>query len=249
MDPDAAVRLEGVSKAFDDHRVLEGLDLVLLPATTLSVMGGSGTGKTVLLRLVAGLIRPDAGRIVVLGQEIVGLREEALLPLRRRMGFVFQGAALFDSLSVFENVAFPLREHTRLGEEEIAARVHRALEMVGLEGAGPLRPAELSGGMRKRVGIARAIILEPELILYDEPTAGLDPTNARLIAELIGALKARKVSETAMVVTHDFEFAATVSDQIAVLHQGRVVEVADPEALRASRTPEVQAFLAGELAQ
>lgn len=246
---DAAVRLEGVSKAFDDHQVLDRLDLVLPPGMTLSVMGGSGTGKTVLLRLIAGLIGPDAGRIAVLGEGIVGLREEELLPLRRRMGFVFQGAALFDSLSVFENVAFPLREHTRLGEEEIASRVHRALEMVGLEAVDALSPAELSGGMRKRVGIARALILEPELVLYDEPTAGLDPTNARLIAELIGALRARKVSETAMVVTHDFEFAAAISDQIALLHRGRVVEIANPEALRASETPEVRAFLAGELAQ
>ncbi|MBI2461124.1 MAG: ATP-binding cassette domain-containing protein [Candidatus Rokubacteria bacterium] len=247
MDP--AVQLEGVWKTFEGHRVLEGLDLVLPRGATLSVMGGSGTGKTVLLRLVAGLIQPDAGRIQALGEEIVGLREEALLPLRRRMGFVFQGAALFDSLSVFENVAFPLREHTALGEAAIADRVHRALEMVGLEGVDRLPPAELSGGMRKRVGIARALILDPELVLYDEPTAGLDPANARLIAELIGALKARRVSETAMVVTHDFEFAATVSDQVALLHRGRLVEVADPEALRTSATPEVRAFLAGELAR
>jgi len=247
MDP--AVQLEGVEKAFEGHRVLEGLDLALPRGTTLSVMGGSGTGKTVLLRLIAGLIQPDAGRIQVLGEEIVGLREEALLPIRRRMGFVFQGAALFDSLSVFENVAFPLREHTALGEAAIADRVHRALEMVGLERVDHLPPAELSGGMRKRVGIARALVLDPELVLYDEPTAGLDPANARLIAELIGVLKARKVSETAMVVTHDFEFAATVSDQIGLLHRGRLVEVADPEALRASATPEVRAFLAGEVAR
>ncbi|MGH7266462.1 MAG: ABC transporter ATP-binding protein [Candidatus Rokuibacteriota bacterium] len=244
----AAVRFEGVGKAFDRHAVLQGLDLEVPKGTTISVLGGSGSGKTVLLRLSAGLIKPDRGRIEVLGVEVSALAEEDLLPLRRRMGFVFQGAALFDSLSVFENVAYPLREHTRLPEREVAARVHEKLALVGLRDVDEKLPAELSGGMRKRVGIARALVLDPELVLYDEPTAGLDPTNARLITALLEGLKRQGVSETSMIVTHDLDFARTVSDLIAVLIRGRIAQVGPPAAVFDSREPEVQAFLAGQLA-
>jgi phospholipid/cholesterol/gamma-HCH transport system ATP-binding protein len=242
-----AVRFEDVWKAFDGAPVLRGLDLAVPRGSTLTVMGGSGAGKSVLLRLTAGLIRPDRGRITVLGTDTTTLREEALLPVRRRMGFVFQGAALFDSLTVYENVAYPLREHARLAEGEVAARVRRLLDRVGLREAdvGMKLPAELSGGMRKRVGIARALVLGPELVLYDEPTSGLDPTNARLITELIESLKAEAASETAMIVTHDFEFARVVSDQIAVLIDGRIAQVAPPEVIGHSAAPAVQAFLAG----
>ena len=164
------------------------------------------------------------------------------------MGFVFQGAALFDSLTVYENVAYPLREHARLPETEVAERVHTKLALVGLRDIDDKLPAELSGGMRKRVGIARALVLEPELVLYDEPTAGLDPTNARLITELVEGLKAQAVTETAMIVTHDLEFARTVSDLIAILIEGRIAQVGPPEAIFESTQPEVQAFLAGERA-
>src|SRR5216110_3236919 len=172
-----------VRKAFDRAEVLRGVSFRLDKGETLVVMGGSGSGKTVLLRHVAGLLRPDAGEVRVFGRSIEGLSEEELLPVRRRMGYVFQGAALFDSLSVYENVAYPLREHATLGEGEIAERVARNLGLVGL---GPevlrLLPAELSGGMKKRVGIASALSIGPELLLFDEPTAGLDPTNAKLVA-------------------------------------------------------------------
>jgi phospholipid/cholesterol/gamma-HCH transport system ATP-binding protein len=210
-------------------------------------MGGSGSGKTVLLRLTAGLIKPDRGRIETLGVDITPLREEALLPVRRRMGFVFQGAALFDSLTVYENVAYPLREHATLSEDEVAERVHRLLARVGLrDDVDAKLPAELSGGMRKRVGIARALVLAPELVLYDEPTAGLDPTNARLITELVESLKAEGASETALIVTHDLDFAQSVSDLIAVLIGGRIAQVGPPEAIRHSTLPEVQAFMAGK---
>ena len=186
-DARAPMSLEGVGKAFAGVPVLKGLDLEVSRGSTVTVMGGSGSGKTVLLRLIAGLIKPDRGRIRTLGVDITPLREEALLPIRRRMGFVFQGAALFDSLTVYENVAYPLREHATLPEAEIAERVHRLLARVGLrDDVDQKLPAELSGGMRKRVGIARALVLAPELVLYDEPTAGLDPTNARLITELVG---------------------------------------------------------------
>src|SRR5206468_1480644 len=176
-------------KSFDRAEVLRGVSFRLDKGETLVVMGGSGSGKTVLLRHVAGLLRPDAGEVRVFGRNIERLSEEELLPVRRRMGYVFQGAALFDSLSVYENVAYPLREHATLGEGEIAERVARNLGLVGL---GPevlrLLPAELSGGMKKRVGIARALSIGPELLLFDEPTAGLDPTNAKLVAELVQKL-------------------------------------------------------------
>jgi phospholipid/cholesterol/gamma-HCH transport system ATP-binding protein len=169
--------------------------------------------------------------------------------MRRRMGFVFQGAALFDSLTVYENVAYPLREHTTLPEAEIAERVHGILARVGLRDVddGKL-PAELSGGMRKRVGIARALVLAPELVLYDEPTAGLDPTNARLITELVEGLKARGVTETSTIVTHDLDFARAVSDLMAILIDGRIAQMGPPGTIFGSPRRDVQAFLAGELA-
>ena len=241
------VLLEGVEKAFAGVPVLKGLDLEVSRGTTLTVMGGSGSGKTVLLRLVAGLIKPERGRIRTLGIDITALREETLLPIRRRMGFVFQGAALFDSLTVYENVAYPLREHATLPETEIAERVHQLLARVGLhDDVDQKLPAELSGGMRKRVGIARALVLTPELVLYDEPTAGLDPTNARLITELVETLRAEGASETAMVVTHDLEFARTVSDRIAVLIDGRIAQIGPADAILHSTQPDVQAFMAGK---
>jgi phospholipid/cholesterol/gamma-HCH transport system ATP-binding protein len=241
-----AVSLKGIWKTFGGVPVLRGLDLEIARGTTATVMGGSGSGKTVLLRLIAGLIKPDRGRIRTLGVDTTVLREEALLPLRRRMGFVFQGAALFDSLSVYENVAYPLREHATLPEAEVADRVHRLLARVGLRDVDAKLPAELSGGMRKRVGIARALVLEPELVLYDEPTAGLDPTNARLITELVESLKAEGATETAMVVTHDLEFARAVSDLMAVLIDGRIAQIGTVEAILHSTQAEVQAFLAGK---
>src|SRR5438034_286003 len=182
-----------VQKNFDAVEVLRGVSFALAKGETLVVMGGSGSGKTVLLRLVAGLIRPDAGRILLFDRAIEHLSEEEVLPLRRRLGFVFQGAALFDSLSVYENVAYPLREHTSLPEPEIRQRVVRNLSLVGLGSeALELLPAELSGGMRKRVGIARALSVDPEVLLFDEPTGGLDPTNSKLVGELIRELRSEE---------------------------------------------------------
>ena len=246
MADQPVVELRGVRKAFDRNEVLRGVSLGLSKGTTLAVMGGSGAGKTVLLRLCAGLIYPDAGEIRLFGQNLDRLREEAMLPLRRRTGFVFQGAALFDSLSVFENVAYPLREHTSWSEGEVTDRVHRFLSLVGLPGTDSLMPAELSGGMKKRVGIARALVLEPEVVFFDEPTAGLDPTNARLVGELIAELRSG-VCDTAIVVTHDVEFAGMVADQMAILHDGRFAAMGTPAEIHGSAVPAVQAFLAGEL--
>lgn len=246
LGEELAILFDEAWKSFDAQVVLRGLTLEVPRGATVSVMGGSGSGKTVLLRLTAGLIKPERGRIRVLGVDTTALREEALLPIRRRLGFVFQGAALFDSLTVYENVAYPLREHARLPEVEVAARVHRMLELVGLPDVDRKLPAELSGGMRKRVGIARALVLEPELVLYDEPTAGLDPTNARLITELVEGLKAQKVSETSMVVTHDLDFARSISDLVAILIEGRIAQVGPPDVIFRSTQSDVQAFLAGE---
>jgi phospholipid/cholesterol/gamma-HCH transport system ATP-binding protein len=246
MPTEPLVELRDVRKSFDQNQVLRGVSLALQKRTTLAVMGGSGSGKTVLLRIVDGLLRPDSGEVSLFGTRIDRMSEEAMLPLRRRTGFVFQSAALFDSLSTFENVAYPLREHTNLSLGEITDRVHRFLSLVGLPGIDDLLPAELSGGMRKRVGIARAIVTEPEVVFFDEPTAGLDPTNARLVAELIAELR-KGVCDTAIVVTHDIEFAEMVSDRMAILHQGRFADVGTPAEIRASANPDVRRFLAGEL--
>jgi phospholipid/cholesterol/gamma-HCH transport system ATP-binding protein len=239
------VEAVGLTKRFDAVEVLRGVSFALTRGETLVVMGGSGSGKTVLLRLLAGLIRPDGGQLRVFGRRIEHLTEEELLPLRRRMGYVFQGAALFDSLSVRENVAYPLREHTRLGEAEIEERVVRNLSVVGLSSdVLPLLPAELSGGMRKRVGIARALSVEPEMLLFDEPTAGLDPTNAKLVAELLLQLRGG-VCDTAIVVTHDVELARTVADRVAVLIDGRFGALGPADEVLGGNDPAVQAFLAG----
>ena len=241
---DHIVEVRGLWKSFDTVEVLRGVSFTLSKGETLVIMGGSGSGKTVMLRLVAGLIGPDAGTIRVFGRNIEHLSEEELLPIRRRLGYVFQAAALFDSLSVRENVAYPLREHTRLDDREIEVRVVRNLRLVGPEVL-PLLPAELSGGMKKRVGIARALSVEPEMLLFDEPTAGLDPTNSKLVAELIEELHGG-VCDTAIVVTHDLELAKTVADRVAVLIDGRFAALGPVAAVLASDHPAVQAFLAGE---
>jgi phospholipid/cholesterol/gamma-HCH transport system ATP-binding protein len=246
METAPVVELREVRKAFDRHEVLRGVSFALARGTTLVVMGGSGSGKTVLLRIADGLIRCDSGEVWLFGTRIDRLREEAMLPLRRRAGFVFQGAALFDSLSVFENVAYPLREHAATGEGEITDRVHRLLSLVGLPGTDEVMPAELSGGMRKRVGIARALAMEPQVMFFDEPTAGLDPTNARVVAELIRELRTG-VCNTAIVVTHDLELADMVADQMAILHQGRFADIGSPAEMHRSTNPDVRRFFAGEL--
>ncbi len=240
------IEVSDVWKGFDATPVLRGVSLELAKGETFVVMGGSGSGKTVLLRLIAGLLRPDRGQIRLLGRNIERLSEEDLLPIRRRVGYVFQGAALFDSLTVLDNVAYPLREHTRLGEREIRERVVHFLSLVGLNGdVLPLLPAELSGGMRKRVGIARALVGEPELMLFDEPTAGLDPTNARLVAELISQVHAG-LCDTAVVVTHDLELTRAVADRVAVLIDGCFAAVGPRDVVLKSTDAAVQAFLAGE---
>jgi phospholipid/cholesterol/gamma-HCH transport system ATP-binding protein len=240
------VEVSDVWKSFDTVQVLRGVSLTLARGEIFVVMGGSGSGKTVLLRLMAGLLRPDRGQIRLFDRNIERLGEEELLGLRRRLGFVFQGAALFDSLTVLDNVAYPLREHTGLREGDIRQRVVHFLGMVGLDGnVLGLLPAELSGGMRKRVGIARALVNQPEMMLFDEPTAGLDPTNARLVAELISQVQ-EGVCDTAVVVTHDLELTRTVADRVAILIGGRFAALGSRDTVLASSDPAVQAFLAGQ---
>jgi phospholipid/cholesterol/gamma-HCH transport system ATP-binding protein len=241
------VELIDLYKSFEGVPVLQGVSLVLPKGETHVVMGGSGSGKTVMLRLTAGLIRPDSGQIRLFGTNIERMAEEQLLPLRRRLGYVFQGAALFDSLSVHDNVAYSLREHRRLPETEIRRRVVHYLSLVGLaEDVLAMLPADLSGGMRKRVGIARALAAEPEVLLFDEPTAGLDPTNAKLVAQLIAELRA-DVCDTSLVVTHDLELAKTIADRVSILIAGRFAVSGPLEAVLDSPVAEVQAFLAGKL--
>ena len=241
------VELVDVYKSFESAPVLQGVSLALPKGETHVVMGGSGSGKTVMLRLTAGLISPDSGQIQLFGTNIERMAEEQLLPLRRRLGYVFQGAALFDSLSVYENVAYPLREHRKLAEPEVLRKVVHYLSQVGLaEDILPMLPADLSGGMRKRVGIARALIGEPEVLLFDEPTAGLDPTNAKLVAELIAELRVG-VCDTAMVVTHDIELAKAIADRVSILIRGRFAVSGPLQAVMDSPSADVQAFLAGDL--
>ncbi len=239
------IELQGVCKAFREVPVLKGVDLHVHEGETLTILGGSGSGKSVCLKHMVGLLRADAGRVRVMGDDITRYDERSLIEVRKALSMVFQSAALFDSLSVYENVAYPLREHRKWDEERIAHRVATCLESVGLAGCEPLMPAELSGGMRKRVGVARGIALEPRAILYDEPTTGLDPSNRRRIAELIRELQQR-LHVTSVVVTHELDLCFAVSDRVALLKDGRIAAEGTADAIRLSSDPIVRAFLAGE---
>jgi phospholipid/cholesterol/gamma-HCH transport system ATP-binding protein len=214
------VEFREVWKKYAGRDVLAGVNLKILRGEVLCVLGSSGSGKSVTLRHINGLTAPDAGDVLVFGESIVGLSEEDLSPVRRRTAMLFQGGALFDSMSVEENIAFPVLEHTDKAPEEVAAIVAEKLTMVGLPGIQRKMPAELSGGMRKRVALARSIALEPEIILYDEPTTGLDPLTSEKIAQLIVDLN-QHLRTTSVVVTHDIVTARTVADRLAFLHQGR----------------------------
>ena len=239
-----AIELRDVHKGFRGQPVLRGVSLRVPEGRTFTILGGSGSGKTVCLKHMNGLLRPDAGRVFALGRDITGLAERELVAVRRDVSMIFQSAALFDSLSVYENVAYGLREHREWPEERIAARVAECLEAVGLPRAERLMPAELSGGMRKRVGVARGIALEPRVILYDEPTTGLDPANQRRIGELIRSLQER-LRITSVVVTHELELCFAISDRVAFLHRGRIGAEGTAEEMRGSVDPALQAFLAG----
>jgi len=218
--PETIVEFDNVWKRYSGKDILAGVNLQIRRGEILCVLGPSGTGKSVTLRHINGLTRPDEGNVTVFGQSVVALSEEQLSPIRRRLAMLFQGGALFDSMSVEQNVAFPLREHTRKTPREITETVAEKLAMVGLPGTQRKMPSELSGGMRKRVALARSIALEPEIILYDEPTTGLDPVTSEKIGHLIVDINHR-VRATSVVVTHDIVMARTVADRLAFLHQGR----------------------------
>jgi phospholipid/cholesterol/gamma-HCH transport system ATP-binding protein len=235
------IQYRGLSKAFGTKRVFQDLNLEVYRGETLTIIGGSGSGKSVMLKCLIGLMYPDEGEVCFDGVSVADLDEAGLRELRKRVAMVFQGAALFDSLSVADNIAYPLREHLRLSHEEIAEKVKEKLEMVNLSGAEQLRPADLSGGMRKRVGLARAIAIEPEVILFDEPTTGLDPISTRVIDELIVSMK-EKLRCTQVVVTHDMDSAFRVSDRIAMLANRQIVAQGTVAEMKASTVPEVRAF-------
>ncbi|HEY7954056.1 MAG: ABC transporter ATP-binding protein [Polyangia bacterium] len=240
-----AVSVRGLKMSFGDHQIYDGLDLEVRRGETLTVAGASGTGKSVLLKLIIGLYKPDAGAIFVDGEDVVPLDEQALRSMRRKVGMLFQGSALFDSMNVGDNVAYGLYEHYEWPPEKIAARVAECLEWVGLPGAQAMAPADLSGGMKKRVGLARALAPGPSTILYDEPTTGLDPFNTRRINELIVGLNDR-LHVTSIVITHDLEAAFAVSDRIALLDERRIVLVSDIESARRAPPPRLAAFMRGE---
>jgi len=237
-----AIRCQGVTKTFRSKAVLRGVDLEVQSGETLVLLGGSGSGKSVLLKHLNGLLRPDAGSVEVEGTRLDTLDEDALVPVRRQVSMLFQQGALFDSLSVGENVAFPLREHRMLPPDEIPARVAEALAMVGLEKTEQLMPSELSGGMRKRAALARALVLEPRVLLYDEPTTGLDPVVAAKINHLIRDLQ-RQLGLTSVVVTHDLASAFYVADRLAFLYEGRIRFVGTPAEARATTDAPLHEFL------
>ena len=236
------IRFEDIHKSFGTKHVFEHLSLSVMEGEILTVMGGSGMGKSVLLKCLIGLLYPDSGRIIFESQDLTAFDEKDFLHVRRRIAMVFQGAALFDSLTVGENIAYPLREHfPTMSDEELQKRVAQKLELVNLPGVEAMKPADLSGGMRKRIGLARAIAVDPEVILWDEPTTGLDPISARVIDRLIVSMK-RKLGCTSVVVSHDLDSAFTVSDRIAMIAKRKIVQVGTVQEMRSSTVPEVRTF-------
>jgi phospholipid/cholesterol/gamma-HCH transport system ATP-binding protein len=240
------IRLAGVKKSFGAKEVFTNLSLEIRRGETTSVMGASGTGKSVLLKMLIGLIRPERGTIDFDGQEITLMSESDLHDVRRRIAYLFQGAALFDSLSVGENVAYGLREQfwNTMSDDEIRTRASHSLELVGLPGIEDMRPADLSGGMKKRVGLARTLALQPEVILYDEPTTGLDPINTGRINHLISGIQ-RALKITSIVVTHDMGTAFSVSDRLVMLHRGRVLLTGTKDEVRNTNNGYVRDFIEG----
>jgi phospholipid/cholesterol/gamma-HCH transport system ATP-binding protein len=239
------IEVRGLCKRFGANVVFDGLDLSIRRGETFAVLGPSGVGKSVLLKLIIGLLKPDAGQLLIDRVDVVPLDERALREVRRKVGMLFQGAALFDSLSVAENVAYGVREHFDWPPARVHARVAECLAEVGLPGIERLRPAELSGGMKKRVGLARALAPGPEIILYDEPTTGLDPSNARRVDELILSLQ-RRHGVTSLVITHDIDSAFAVSDRVGLVAERRVGLVLSVAEARRAPPPALEAFVRGE---
>jgi phospholipid/cholesterol/gamma-HCH transport system ATP-binding protein len=239
------IKVEGLRKSFRGQQVLRGVDLEVPTGSITVIIGRSGGGKSVFLKHLIGLLRPDSGRLEVDGVDLSRLSGRALDEVRKRYGVVFQGGALFDSMTCRENVAFPLREKLRLPVPEIDKRVDMALERVGLAGIGTKYPEEVSGGMRKRVAMARALVTEPEIVFFDEPTTGLDPVLVNAIHRLIRELH-RASRFTAVIVSHEIPEIFEIADRVGMLHEGRIVEIGPPEVIQNSKNPIVQQFIRGE---
>ncbi|HYR51303.1 MAG TPA: ABC transporter ATP-binding protein [Candidatus Dormibacteraeota bacterium] len=242
--PEASIVIDQVSKRLGTKQVLRGVSLSIDPGESLVIIGRSGTGKSVLLKHVVGLMQPDAGTVRVDGIDVPSLGTDELLTLRKQMGMLFQGGALFDSLTVGENVGLPLREHTDAQESQVEMVVHEKLHLVGLEGVEHMRPSNLSGGMKKRAALARALALNPKIMLYDEPTTGLDPITADLINRLIRRLQER-LGITSIAVTHDMRSAYHIADRIAMLHEGRIHAMGTPAEIQSTKDPAVRQFIEG----
>ncbi|WP_434391153.1 ABC transporter ATP-binding protein [Melittangium boletus] len=237
------IEIQGLQKSFGGHQVLTGIDLCVAEGDTCVILGGSGSGKTVLMKHMIGLLKPDTGQVLIDGEDLVPMGAEDLARVRNKFGMVFQAAALFDSMTVYENVAFPLRQHRQLSEDEVLSRVRAKLDLMGLPRAVEGKfPADLSGGMRKRVGLARAVVMEPKIVLYDEPTTGLDPITTDYVDEMILAAQ-RELGVTSVVISHDIASAFNIADQIAFLSKGVILEQGPPEQVRASEHPTVKVFL------
>ncbi len=241
---DYIIRFCDVHKQFEENQVLTGLNLDIIRGETLVIMGRSGCGKSVTLKIILGLLRPDSGQVFIDGVEITELSERELVPLRKKMGMLFQGSALFDSLTVGDNVGFALYEHSGKPYDEIEQIINTNLEFVDLAGTAGLMPAELSGGMRKRVALARAIAYNPYILLYDEPTTGLDPLTATTINELVRKTQ-KEYGVTSIVVTHELESGFSVADRIAVINDGKIIEIGTIDQVKNSSNEFVQRFLAG----
>ncbi|TAM34190.1 ABC transporter ATP-binding protein [bacterium] len=238
------IEIRELSKHFNNHQVLNNLSLNIEKGQTCVIIGRSGCGKSVLLKHIVGLLKPEHGRVLVEGKEVAKLNPLELDELRFKISMVFQGGALFDSMNVADNVGFSLIEHTHIAQKELAERVEESLHLVGLGGIGNLMPVELSGGMKKRVALARAICIRPEIILYDEPTTGVDPITADSINELIRSLH-DKLKVTAVVVTHDMKSAYHVADKIAMMYEGKIIIEGTPSEIQAAQDPVVHQFING----
>ena len=237
----ALVEVQNIWKAFDGHSVLRNVSMVVEKGTAAAVLGKSGAGKSVLLKIIIGLIKPDAGSAIIDGKDVVALRRKEMNALRKTMGYLFQGAALYDSMSVRENLAFPLERQVSLSSEELNDRIVTQLRLVGLESSIDKMPSELSGGMKKRVGLARALITNPRIMLYDEPTTGLDPITSREISYLMRGLQER-YQLTSIAVTHDMQCAKIIADKVAILHDGCLEHQGTLETLEQSQDETVKSF-------
>jgi len=244
MTMDYKIQFQNVYKDFEDKQVLEGLNLNIYNGETLVILGRSGCGKSVTLKILLGLLHADEGKVIVDGIDITNLSEKSLLPIRKKIGMLFQGSALFDSLTVGQNVAYALVEHSHLAKNEIDEIVQRNLNFVEMQGSENLLPSELSGGMKKRVALARAMAYQPEILLYDEPTTGLDPITATTINALIRKTQ-KNYNVTSIVVTHELDSGFSVADRLAVMQDGRIIEIGTKEEIRNSKNEFVQTFIAG----